>query len=190
MATDDDRPVVAVLGDSTFIHSGITGLIDAVYNGTAATICILDNSITAMTGGQENPASGKTLMGKDAPRLDLAGLARVIGVEDVITVSPRDLNAVELALKYAIGTGKPSVVIAQQPCVLIDKSKVMKLPPCAVKPDMCTGCRLCFRIGCPAIESRNAEDGKLYAQINASLCSGCSVCLQVCRSEAIERCVK
>ncbi len=188
MAPDENTPVVAVLGDSTFIHSGITGLIDAVYNSTAATICILDNSITAMTGGQENPSSGKTLMGTDAPRLDLAGLARAIGVEDVITVSPRDLHAVELALKYAIQTGKPSVVIAEGPCVLIDKSKATKLPPCVVKSDMCTGCQLCFRIGCPAIESRSGEDGKLYAQINANLCSGCSVCLQVCRSEAIERC--
>jgi len=190
MPDDDKTPVVAVLGDSTFVHSGITGLIDAVYNGTAATICILDNSITAMTGGQDNPASGKTLMGEDAPKLDLAGLARAIGVEDVLTVSPRDLKALELALKYAIQTDKPSVVIAEQPCVLIDKGKSVKLSPAAVDPEKCTGCQLCFRIGCPAIESRLAEDGKIYAQINANLCIGCSVCIQVCRCQAIGRCAQ
>ena len=180
----DRRPVVAVIGDSTFVHSGITGLIDAVYNGTAATICILDNSTTAMTGGQEHPASGKTLMGAPAPKLDLAALARAIGVEDVLVVDPYDLEAVEKALRYATRTDKPSVIITNRPCVLRDRSQ--KPPKSSVALEMCTGCQVCFRIGCPAIESFEADD-KLRARINADLCQSCGVCVQVCRFEAIGR---
>jgi indolepyruvate ferredoxin oxidoreductase alpha subunit len=181
---DDRRPVVAVIGDSTFVHSGITGLIDAVYNGTAATICILDNSTTAMTGGQEHPASGKTLMGYAAPKLDLAALARAIGVEDVLVVDPYDLLAVENALTYATRTDKPSVIITNRPCVLRDRSQ--KPPKSSIALEMCTGCQVCFRIGCPAMESVKADD-KLRARINADLCQSCGVCVQVCRFEAIGR---
>lgn len=182
---DDQRPVVAVIGDSTFVHSGITGLIDAVYNGTAATICILDNSITAMTGGQEHPGTGRTLMGHIAPKLDLPALARAIGVEDVLEVDPYDLQAIEKALTYAVRTNKPSVVITNRPCVL--KGKAEKPPKPSVAPDKCTGCGMCFRIGCPAIESVKTDDGKLRARINADLCQSCAVCMQVCRFEAIGR---
>lgn len=184
MSPSDNRPVVAVIGDSTFVHSGITGLIDAVYNGTAATICILDNSITAMTGGQHHPSSGKTLSGAIAPKLDLVALAKAIGVEDVLEVDPYDLDAVEKALRYAIRTDKPSVVITNRPCVLIDK-KQRQAPP-VVNEQKCTGCRLCFQIGCPAIESVSTDDGKLRARINPGLCTGCGVCTQVCRFGAIE----
>jgi len=179
---DDKRPVVAVIGDSTFVHSGITGLLDAVYNGTAATICILDNSTTAMTGGQDHPASGKTLAGNDAPKLDLAALARVIGVEDVLVVDPYDQTAVEMALKYAIQTEKPSVVIAQGPCVLIDR-KARKTAS-VVDVDKCNGCTLCLRTGCPALESIQV-DGKLRVVVNTEMCAGCGVCIQVCRQDAI-----
>lgn len=182
---EDKRPVVAVIGDSTFVHSGITGLIDAVYNGTAATICILDNRTTAMTGGQDHPASGRTLDGRKAPRLDLAALAKTIGVEDVLVVDPYDLGAVENALRYAIQTDKPSVVITNRPCVLIDRKRRSGHP--SVELDKCIGCRLCFRIGCPAIESVREEDGKLKARINPDMCNDCGVCVQVCRSEAINR---
>jgi len=185
MPADDERPVVAVIGDSTFVHAGIPGLIDAVYNSTAATICILDNSTTAMTGGQDHPASGKTLSGQDAPKLDLAALAHAIGVEDVLLVDPYDLTAVENALKYAVQTEKPSVVIASRPCVLIDRRA--KAHAAAVEVETCTGCQLCFRIGCPAIESVQMDDGKLKARVNADLCAGCGVCIQVCRAGAIGR---
>jgi indolepyruvate ferredoxin oxidoreductase alpha subunit len=182
---DDERPVLAVIGDSTFVHSGITGLIDAVYNGTAATICILDNSTTAMTGGQDHPASGKTLSGKDAPKLDLVGLARAIGVEDVLVVDPCDLDAMEKALRYAVGTGKPSVVITNRACRLMDRAA--RPEPPSVDLEKCTACGLCLRIGCPAIESVGAEGGKSKARIDPDLCTGCDVCMQVCRVEAIGR---
>ena len=181
---DDKRPVIAVIGDSTFVHSGITGLLDAVYNGTAATICILDNSTTAMTGGQDHPASGKTLDGKDAPKLDLQTLAKAIGVEDVLTVDPYDLTAMEMALKYAVQTEKPSVVIAQGPCVLIDRKA--RKPAVIVDADKCNGCTLCLRTGCPALESVEV-DGKLKVTVNAEMCAGCGVCIQVCRQDAIGR---
>jgi indolepyruvate ferredoxin oxidoreductase alpha subunit len=178
MPEDSDRPVVAVLGDSTFIHSGITGLIDAVYNNTPVTICILDNSITAMTGGQDNPSTGKTLMGEDAPALNLAALCRAVGVQDVLTVDPYNLDATEKALRYATGTGKPSVVITSRPCLLIKKAKRSAAP--AVDKEKCTGCGLCLKLGCPAIETEEGE-GRRKARINPDLCTGCNVCTQVCR---------
>jgi indolepyruvate ferredoxin oxidoreductase, alpha subunit len=185
MPPDDQRPVVAVIGDSTFVHSGITGLIDAVYNGTAATICILDNSTTAMTGGQEHPASGKTLSGREAPKLDIPALVRAIGVEDVMVVDPYNLDAVEKALRYAVGTDRPSVVMTNRPCILIDKKA--RKEPLVVDADQCTGCGLCLRIGCPAIASVAGDDGKSRCVIDSELCSGCNVCAQVCRTAAIRR---
>ena len=182
---DDKRPVVAVIGDSTFVHAGIPGLIDAVYNGTAATICILDNSTTAMTGGQDHPASGKTLRGEDAPKLDLAALAKAVGVEDVLVVDPYDLDALEKALRYAIRTKKPSVVITQRSCLLMDRASGRTVS--IVDAETCNECGLCLRIGCPAIESLGAEGDKSKALINADLCTGCGVCIQVCRQAAIGR---
>lgn len=182
---DDKRPVVAVIGDSTFVHSGITGLIDAVYNGTAATVCILDNSITAMTGGQDHPGTGRTLMGAPAPKLDLPALAKAIGVEDVLVVDPCDLPELEKALTYAVGTEKPSVVITNRPCALQDRRP--RPPKPSVDLQKCTGCGMCFRIGCPAIESVKGEDGKLRSRINHDLCQSCVVCMQVCRFDAIGR---
>ena len=184
MSPEDGRPVVAVIGDSTFVHSGITGLIDAVYNNTAAVICILDNSTTAMTGGQEHPASGRRLNGDHASKLDLVGLVRAVGVEDVLVVDPYDLSAVENALKYAVQTEKPSVIITNRPCVL--KVRGPKPPAPSIDPARCSGCQLCLRIGCPALESVKTDEGKVKAQINADMCSRCGVCAQVCRLEAIK----
>jgi len=182
--SDDTRPVVAVIGDSTFVHSGITGLIDAVYNNTPVTICILDNSTTAMTGGQDHPASGKTLRGQDTYRLDLPSLAKAVGVEDVLVVDPYDLEAVERSLKYATQLSKPSVVITSRSCMLKTKQRPA---PVFVNTDICTGCRLCLRLGCPAIEFTTNKEGKLEPHINPTLCRGCGVCIQVCRVGAIGR---
>ncbi|MDH7571450.1 MAG: thiamine pyrophosphate-dependent enzyme, partial [Armatimonadota bacterium] len=176
----------AVVGDSTFVHSGITGLIDAVYNGTPATVCILDNRTTAMTGGQDHPATGKTLSGASAPTLPLAALARAIGVEDVLEVDAYDLDAVEKALRYAVQTAKPAVVITNRPCVLKDRD-TPKPPPPAVNEEACTACGACFRIGCPAIEGVPFEEKKLKARIIPRLCTSCDVCVQVCRFNAIGR---
>lgn len=184
MPQDDSRPVVAVIGDSTFVHAGIPGLIDAIYNGTAITVCILDNHTTAMTGGQNHPASGKTLRGEDAPRLDLVALVRAVGVEDVYIVDPYDLASLEAALRDAIQAGKPSVVITNRPCLLIDRK--IKRKAVAVNLEACTGCGLCFKLGCPAIESIRADGNRRKAKINADLCSGCEVCIQICRSAAIQ----
>ena len=137
-----------------------------------------------MTGGQDHPASGKTLCGEDAPKLDLAALAKAVGVEDVLVVDPYDLDALEKALRYAVRTGKPSVVIAQRACVLTDRTS-RRTPP-VVDAENCNGCGLCLRIGCPAIESLGEGD-KSKALINADLCTGCDVCIQVCRLGAITR---
>lgn len=182
--SDDTRPVVAVIGDSTFVHSGITGLIDAVYNNTPVTICILDNRTTAMTGGQDHPASGKTLRGEDTYALDLPSLARAAGVEEVLVVDPYDLEAVERTLKYTTQLEKPSVVITSRSCMLKMKQRPA---PVVVNVDLCTGCKLCLRLGCPAIEFTTNEEGKVEAHINGTLCSGCGVCMQVCRAGAIGR---
>lgn len=138
-----------------------------------------------MTGGQENPATGKTLSGQPAPELNLTALVRALGVDEVLEVDPYDLDAVERALRYAVQTEKPSVVITNRPCVLIDRKQRPKPP--AVNLEKCTACGLCFRLGCPAIESVRGEDGKLRATINPQLCTSCDVCLQVCRFGAIER---
>lgn len=184
MSPDDNRPVVAVIGDSTFVHSGITGLIDAVYNNTRAVICILNNSTTAMTGGQEHPASGRTLNGDIASKLDLPALVKSVGIQDVLEVDPCDLEAMENALRFAIRTDRPSVVITNRPCILKDK-RAKEIAP-EVSP-ACTGCQVCFKIGCPAIESVRTDDGKLRARINSGLCTRCDVCVQVCRFDAIGR---
>ena len=182
MPAGDKRPVVAVIGDSTFVHSGITGVVDAVYNQTPITICILDNSTTAMTGGQDHPGSGKTLDGEAAPKLDLIALVKAVGIQDVLTVDPADLSAVELALRHAISLEKPAVVVTQRPCALIDRRP--KPAPPVVDQEKCNGCTVCIRLGCPAIESIKVGD-QTKAYINADACRSCDVCEQVCKFGAI-----
>jgi indolepyruvate ferredoxin oxidoreductase, alpha subunit len=171
---------VAVIGDSTFFHSGITGLIDVIYNKGQSTVVILDNSITAMTGHQENPGSGKTLMGEDAPRIDIVKLVRDgLGVEHTYAVDGYDVKAIKDLLKREIARPEPSVIVVRRPCILLYRKA--KWSPMRVDSDKCTSCKLCLRLGCPAISA----DTDNKALINEALCSGCGVCAQVCIAKAI-----
>jgi indolepyruvate ferredoxin oxidoreductase alpha subunit len=173
-----ERPVVGVIGDSTFAHSGITGLVHMAYNRSDGTIVVLDNRTTAMTGHQGNPVSGVTLSGEQGGELDLEALARACGAEWVRTVDPLDLRATLAALREAIAAPTLAVVVAKAPCALLDKR--MK-DPVAVDDDACTACGACTQLGCPAIS--RTEAGK--AQIDVSICVGCGQCEQVCRFRAI-----
>lgn len=171
------KNTVAVLGDSTFIHSGITSLIDAVYNQTAITVVILDNRITAMTGHQQNPATGKDIHGEPAPQLSLEKLCEACGVKHIAVVDPFDLKATEAAVRQAVNTDEVSVVIARRPCALLEK----KLTVTPYTIDGCRNCGACMRLSCPAIERR--ED---HVIINPALCIGCGMCAQVCPFGAIK----
>jgi len=182
------RRTVAALGDSTFIHSGITGLIEVVYNGGAVTVVICDNGTTAMTGHQQHPGTGRTAQGAIAPALDLEALCRAVGVRDVRVTDPYDLAATEAGVRAALAHDGPSVVIARRPCILLDRRLVR--PALAVTADLCNGCGTCGRLGCPAIEREaepmaEAKAERWRARINTGLCVGCGICRQVCRRGAI-----
>lgn len=169
---------VAVIGDSTFIHSGITGLIDIAYNGGSSTIIVLDNSITGMTGHQHNPMSGYNIKGEPANSVDIEGLASSIGIKRIRVVDPFDLVSLEKILKEETSADEPSLVIARRPCALLKNVPVNK--PLWIDRDKCKYCRQCLRIGCPAIVDRGN-----YVEINDALCNGCSLCKGVCRFDAI-----
>lgn len=175
--------VVAVIGDSTFIHSGITELINVVYNKGVSTICILDNSITAMTGHQDHPGTGKTLMGETTSKLDLVEMSKACGVkqQNIRVVDAFDFKAVMKVFKEELAKNEPSVVIARGPCIF-NEPKDTKHPLLTVDPEKCKACGICFQVGCPAIYKD--EDRK--AVIDPLLCNGCSVCVQVCPFDAIE----
>ncbi len=171
--------VVGVIGDSTFIHSGITPLIDMVYNRGMATVIILDNRTTAMTGHQENPGSGVQLNGESTVRLDLVKLCESIGIEQVRKIDPYDLDAMIKVIKEEVARPAPSVLIAEAPCVIHDK--VVMNQPYWVDDELCVECDLCYKIGCPGLV--RGEDGK--PDIDALLCIGCGHCAQVCNLDAI-----
>jgi len=175
-ATKGASKNVAVIGDSTFLHSGVTGLINAVYNRSGITLLILDNSTTGMTGHQQHPATGKDLQGNPAPIVLLDELVKACGVKDLQIVDAYDVKAVEQAVKSAIASDQVSVIIAQRPCALLDKSK----KPTAVVTN-CKSCGLCMRLGCPAISM--GENG---VEIDPNQCNGCGVCVKVCPFHAIE----
>ncbi|MBU0995603.1 MAG: indolepyruvate ferredoxin oxidoreductase subunit alpha [Proteobacteria bacterium] len=177
--------VVAVIGDSTFMHSGITGLLDIVYNNGNSTVIILDNRTTAMTGRQENPGTGYTLMGKPAKRLDLEALTRALGVEHVRKVDPYDLKTLKAILKDELERKAPSVIITEAPCVLHKRSYQKGAKPLTVNSDVCIGCKTCTHIGCPAISFVKTDDKKGKSVINEALCTGCDVCAQICKVKAI-----
>ena len=169
---------VAVIGDSTFMHSGVTGLINMAYNESNSTVIILDNSITGMTGHQQNPTTGYNLKGDPCAKIDLESLCRAVGIHRVRVVDPYDLAACDAAVKEELAAKEPSVIISRRPCALL---KYVKHPgPIASDPDKCVGCRSCMRIGCPAI---SIADGK--AAIDNTLCTGCGVCTQLCKFDAL-----
>jgi indolepyruvate ferredoxin oxidoreductase alpha subunit len=185
---EEQRRVVAVIGDSTFLHTGVNSLMEMAYNRSPATVLILDNRITAMTGRQENPASGFTLAGVPAPEVNLPALCRALGIRHVSIIDPYDLEATSRILAEEMARPEPSVIITNRPCCLIkDDARFTKSTPLTIDSDTCTGCRACLRIGCPAIEWLPAPDGKKgKASIDPSLCTGCSVCQQLCKFNAIK----
>jgi indolepyruvate ferredoxin oxidoreductase alpha subunit len=188
--------VVAVIGDSTFLHSGVAGLMNIVYNRGGSTVILLDNGTTAMTGAQENPSTGKTLRGEPTRRLDLAALCRALGVEHVYTVDPHDMERTEAVLRREVNRPEPSVIITEAPCVLLPDHRRKKRPVYEVIPDLCTGCKACSRLGCPAIEwfpftpdeaagAGKKSSQKGMARINPLLCDGCNQCPPLCKIKAI-----
>ena len=174
----EGRKVVAVIGDSTFMHSGVTGLINMAYNESCGTVIIVDNSITGMTGHQQNPTTGFNLKGDPCTKIDLETLCRAVGINRVRVVDPYDLAQVDAAIKEETATDEPSVIISRRPCALLKYVKHKK--PIIANSDKCIGCKACMKIGCPAI---SIVDKK--ARIDNTLCTGCGVCGQLCKFGAL-----
>lgn len=173
-----EKSTVAVIGDSTFMHSGITGLVNIAYNATNSTVIILDNSITGMTGHQQNPTTGKNLKGDPAAAVNLEELCKAVGIKRVRVVDPYNLAETEAAIKEELAVSEPSVIISRRPCALL--KYVKHKPSLKIVPDKCKGCKICLRLGCPAISVR---EGK--AVIDHTQCVGCGICSEVCKSGAI-----
>jgi indolepyruvate ferredoxin oxidoreductase alpha subunit len=177
-------PVVATIGDSTFLHGGIPALADAVYNGTDLAVLILDNGTTAMTGGQAHPAAGTTIRGDAAPAVDLPALCRSLGVQSVRTVDPYDLAETRLALQEAIAAPGVSVVITNRPCV--EAPTKVRDHPFEVVEERCTACQACMNLGCPSITWTGVwHEGRRKVQIDTITCTGCTLCAQICVPAAI-----
>jgi len=186
---EEQRRVVAVIGDSTFLHTGVNSLMEMAYNQAPATVIILDNRITAMTGRQENPASGFTLSGIKAPEVNLVDLCHALGIKHVRVLDPYDLEATKTILDEEMTRPEPSVIITNRPCCLIkDDTRFAKAAVLEVEQSPCTGCKACLRIGCPAIEWQPEQEGpKGKAFIDPLLCTGCTVCQQLCKFNAIRQ---
>ena len=180
-ASEANGKSVAVIGDSTFIHSGITGLINIAYNKSNSVVIVLDNSITGMTGHQQNPTTGVTLKGDMTTSVDLEGLCRSVGIKRIIEVDPHDIEAVEAAVKGSLEADEPTVIIARRPCIMIKKAVIKK--PLIVDADKCKSCKACMKIGCPAISVK--KDTK-KARIDDTLCVGCELCVKMCKFDAIK----
>ena len=174
-----DQNTVAVIGDSTFMHSGMTGLVNIAYNDSNSTVIILDNSITGMTGHQQNPTTGFNLKGDPAAKVDLEALCHALGIQRVRVVDPYDLAQCEEALKEELAADEASVIISRRPCALL--KYVKHNPPLKVDAEKCKSCKMCMKIGCPAI---SFVDGK--AMIDSTLCTGCGVCQQLCKFGALQ----
>lgn len=179
------RPVVGVIGDSTFLHSGITALLDAVYNSSPLTLIILDNRATAMTGGQAHPGTGETLQGQPTFKVDYVQLCRALGVKHIFTTDAYDYEEVEGIIKKATGLNEPAVIITNRPCTLYPEKR--KYESFVVDKELCNGCAACLRIGCPAIMkiAEKTEKGLHKVDIDRESCTGCSLCQQICPVNAI-----
>ena len=178
---------VAVIGDSTFFHTGIPALVNVVYNNSPVTTIILDNRITGMTGHQDNPGTGRTLLGQETVRIELEPLVRALGVKHVQSVPGYEVKTIEKVLKEYVKLKEPAVLIVVEPCALLPEAR-KRWVPLEVLADKCNGCTLCFRIGCPAILKSDELDEKTQrpkALIDASMCTGCEVCAEICPRDAI-----
>ena len=180
----ESKNSLAVIGDSTFIHSGITGLIDIVYNKGFSTVVVLDNSITGMTGHQNNPANGLTIKGDPTSAVDIEALARAIGIKRIQVVDPFDVDGVRKVVEEEMNANEPSLIISRRPCALL---KGIKHPAPLKVNDKCIGCKMCLSCGCPAISVKKGENGKNKAVIDPNQCLGCGVCTYACKLGAIER---
>ena len=174
-----NKKLVSVIGDSTFMHSGITGLVDIVYNKGNNTVIILDNSITGMTGHQDNPTTGYTIRGEETKQVNLISLCKAVGVEHVVVADPFDLKNFEKVVKEEVEREEPSVIIAQRPCALLKKVKYTG--HCTIN-DKCKNCKMCMKLGCPAI---SVVEGTV--KIDATQCNGCGLCLNICPFGAIQK---
>ena len=173
-----DNKTVAVIGDSTFMHSGITGLVNIAYNESNATVIIVDNSITGMTGHQQNPTTGFNLKGDPCAKIDLETLCKAVGIKRVRVIDPYNLKECDEVIKEELAANEPSVIISRRPCALL--KYVKHKAPLEVKEDKCVGCKACMKIGCPAVSIVNGK-----AKIDATVCVGCGVCEQLCKVGAL-----
>ena len=195
LSREERKKVVAVIGDSTFIHGGITPLVDVAYNRGEATIILLDNHATAMTGFQEHPATGFTLRGEPTERLDFVGLAKSVGIRNIRITNPWNLEEIDRIITEETAKDSPSLIINQGPCAMLREKIREYHEPYAIDQDKCTGCRMCLNLGCPAIswnpvegERATLADGKKrkgFSSIEKTLCPGCGLCIQVCKFDAI-----
>jgi len=179
LGKDSESKTVAVIGDSTFMHSGVTSLVDIGYNESNSTVIILDNSITGMTGHQHNPTTGYNIKGDPAGKIDLEALCHAVGINRVSVIDPYDLKQCDEVIKRELSAEGPSVIISRRPCALLKYVKHSK--SLMVNTDKCRGCKSCMRIGCPAISMKNGK-----AHIDETLCVGCGVCTQLCAFDAFE----
>lgn len=180
LGKDAEAKTVAIIGDSTFMHSGMTGLATVAYNQSNSTIIIVDNSITGMTGHQQNPTTGKNLYGEPAGKVDLEALVKALGINSVKVVDPYNIAECEQVLKEELAKDEPSVIISRRPCALLKEVKHEK--PLIVIQDKCKSCKMCMKIGCPAISMKGGK-----AKIDETLCVGCGVCTQMCKFDAINK---
>lgn len=175
----EKRPVVGIVGDSTFFHSGITGLLDIVYNRGNSTLVVVDNRTTAMTGHQDHPGTGMTLMGEPTAAASIEKIAEACGMKRIRVVNPYRLDEVAAVFKEELSVNEPSLIISRSPCLLKERKPVGKA--LAIDATLCRNCKSCLKLGCPAIESA----GGAKPSISQQLCAGCDMCRQVCRFDAI-----
>jgi indolepyruvate ferredoxin oxidoreductase, alpha subunit len=178
-AEEGTRKIVGMVGDSTFFHSGITGLLDISYNKGAAVIIVVDNRTTAMTGHQEHPGTGRTLMGEETVAASVEDFGRACGMKNIATVDPYDLKSTTETLRNALDSNEPWLIVSRSPCPLATKKSVG--PARRVDKELCKKCKACLRLGCPAIERVNDE-----IQVNEMLCGGCALCEKVCKDGAFQ----